>query len=139
MTQPTARVVREAVVDHRLRRHALVAAVRRGARPADEVRDAPRELLGAAAHLGVAAGEPCPICDTGQLVIVAFVEEPGERERSGGRAVAAAAVAAIANRRGSVTLHEVEVCRGCAWHHLRTTARVRALPPGETVRAAGSS
>jgi hypothetical protein len=131
-------VVREAVVDHRLRRHALVDAVRRGARPADEVRDAPRELLRAAAHLGLAAGEPCPVCGADALVVVAFVEEPGERERSGGRAVAADAVETLANRRGSVTLHEVEVCRGCAWHHLRTTSRVRAVPPGATVTANGA-
>jgi hypothetical protein len=142
MRDVVPQVTHEAVVDHRLRRHALVADVRRGARPLDEVQDAPRELRQAAARLGEPAGEPCPVCDADRLVVVAFVEGPTERQQGraqgGGRPVAADAVAALANRHGSVTLRAVEVCLACAWHHLRTTSRVRAVPPGAAVTASGA-
>lgn len=123
------RVAREAVIDHRLRRRALAAEVREGRVDASDVCDAPRELRLAAAHLGEPAGEACPVCAADTLVSVAFVVDAAERAAVGGRPVALSEVATLALRRGSVTHHDVEVCRSCGWHHLRSTARVRGLQP----------
>lgn len=127
-------------IDHRLRRRALLADVAAGVRALDEVCDAPRELVRAAVHLGTPRGEACPVCRGAGLTSVAFVDDARAPDGRGGRPVRADAVAAHADRRGAVTVHDVEVCTSCGWHHLLTTSTVRAAldPALERDRRSGA-
>jgi hypothetical protein len=113
-------------IDHRLRRRALLADVAAGVRALDEVCDAPRDLVRAAVHLGTPRAESCPVCDRATLRNVAFVDDPRDPDGRGGRPMLVGAIAAFADRRGAVTVHDVEVCTACGWHHLLMTSTVRA-------------
>ncbi len=60
------------------------------------------------------------MCDAAELVLVSYVFEGKGRPRSpGGRAVPREALARQAERLGDLTVYDVEVCKGCHWHHLR--------------------
>ncbi len=106
------------VVSYRLARKRVVDAVRRGHRDPLEVCDAQPELQRVADHHAFAMGEPCPICDGDQLVLVTFAFGAGLPR--GGRCVTDVREMHRLKRRGQPTRgFRVEVCRACGWNHLR--------------------
>lgn len=106
------------MVSYRLARTRVVEAYQRGRRTPEEVCDAQPELRRVAHSLGVDAGEPCPICDSDQLVTVAFAFGSGLPKA--GRALTGLAEVRKLRARGKpVTCYLVEVCTSCWWNHLR--------------------
>jgi hypothetical protein len=104
-------------IDYRLEPQRVLAAYRSGAQSELAVCDAQGELLRNAEHCGTDTGEPCPICDEGQLTHVTYVFGP--RLPSGGRCVTSRAeLARLAKRKAPYTAYVVEVCVGCGWNHL---------------------
>ena len=119
--------MREGRTDYRMRRRALLEEVRSGARLPDEVCDAHPELLRAGTHLGTAVDDPCPICTADRLVQVTYVFEGGRNHRTrSGRAVPRESLSRHAERYGDLDVYTVEVCTGCAWHHLLESFRLLA-------------
>ncbi len=115
---------RDAQVEYRLVRNALVRDVRRGRVTAEDVCDAHPELLRAARNIGRPTGEDCPICEAAATVQVTYVF--GAHLPPGGRCPGTARELDRLRRRAEpVVCFEVEVCPDCAWHHL-----MRKYPAG---------
>jgi hypothetical protein len=105
-------------VSYRLARQRLIDAYSRGHRTAEEVCDAQPELRRVAHSFGAEAGEPCPICESDQLVTVSFAFGTGLPKS--GRVLANLAEIRKLRRRGKPsTCYLIEVCRQCWWNHLR--------------------
>lgn len=117
--------MRRARVDYRMQRRAVVQALHAGTRDPDEVRDAHPELLRAAAHLGLATRESCPLC-TENLVHVHYAFDRDRARNPGGRAMAVDALPAAADRFGELQIYVIEVCTSCRWHHLVESYRLTA-------------
>jgi hypothetical protein len=119
-------------VEYRLMRDAVVRDVRKGKVALDDVCDAHPELLRAARNVGRALGDECPICKTERTVQVTYVFGAGLPP--GGRCPGTAAELERLRRRAEpVVCFDVEVCPGCAWHHL-----LRKYPSGGRGKAAGN-
>lgn len=116
-------------IDYRLARNAVVREFRRGRQSRLDVCDAHPELLRAAGSIGVAAPDPCPICEAGPLRHVSYAFGPNLPP--GGRTfVGASELARLARRAGEVACYVVEVCPTCGWNHL-----VRTYAAGRRRRA----
>lgn len=125
--------VTEARVEYRLARDAVVRDVRRGRVGAEDVCDAHPELLRAARNVGRPLGDDCPICGEERMVQVTYVFGAGLPP--GGRCPGTATELDRLRRRGQPVLcYDVEVCPGCAWHHL-----VRKYPAGGRAASARAS
>ena len=111
-------------MEYRLARNAVVREVRRGRIETVDVCDAHPELLRAARNVGRPSGDECPICEDGRTVEVTYVFGAGLPP--GGRCPGTAAELDRLRRRAEPVLcYDVEVCPGCAWHHL-----LRKYPAG---------
>ncbi len=106
------------VVSYRLARQRLVEAYGRGHKTAEEVCDAQPELRRVAHSCGVSAGEPCPICESDELVTVAFAFGSG-LPKAGRVLTGLAEIRKLQARGKPATCYLVEVCRSCWWNHLR--------------------
>ncbi|MHB1710154.1 MAG: DUF5318 family protein [Acidimicrobiales bacterium] len=116
-------------VEYRLARSSVIREFRKGRLSRLDVCDAHPELQRSAQHLGVAAGEQCPICEKSELVDVTFVF--GSRLPPGGRCVSSRAeLARYWRRKEPVVCYVIEVCNGCRWNYL-----VRMYPAGSGVQA----
>jgi hypothetical protein len=114
----------EARVEYRLVRDATVRDVRKGRVGADDVCDAHPELLRAARNVGRPLADDCPICGEEQTVQVTYVFGAGLPP--GGRCPGTTTELDRLRRRSEPVLcYDVEVCPGCAWHHL-----LRKYPAG---------
>lgn len=123
----------EARVEYRLARDAVVREVRRGRLGTEDVCDAHPELLRAARNVGNPVGGDCPICGEEGMVQVTYVFGAGLP--SGGRCPGTASELDRLRRRSQPVLcYDVEVCPGCAWHHL-----MRKYPAGGRAADAGAS
>jgi hypothetical protein len=123
---------REAGVEYRLVRDALVRDVRRGKVDRVDVCDAHPELLRAARNVGRPTDDDCPICEAASTVEVTFVF--GARLPPGGRCPGSRAELDRLRRRADpVTCYAVEVCPSCAWHHL-----TRRYPAGGRASASAA-
>jgi hypothetical protein len=106
-----------AVVEFGLVRHALLARIAAGTLRAVDVCDAHPELLRAAKNIGRSTGETCPVCSDVELVEVTYVF--GARLPSGGTCpTSRAELLKLERRADPVQCYAVEVCTGCAFHHL---------------------
>lgn len=106
------------VVSYRLARKRLVEAFTNGRRTTEEVCDAQPELRRVAHSFGVPAGEPCPICDSDDLVTVLFAFGSGLPKA--GRVLAdLKEIRKLRTRGKPSTCYLIEVCRQCWWNHLR--------------------
>lgn len=115
-------------VEYRLLRNASVRDVERGKVAKVDVCDAHPELLRAARNVGRQTTEDCPICSDDRTVTVTFVFGPGLPP--GGRCPGTLTeLRRLCRRPEPVTCYEVEVCPGCAWHHL-----MRKYPAGASAR-----
>jgi hypothetical protein len=107
----------EGVVDYRLTRQAVLREYRKGRLSRTEVCDAHPELRRAAAGVGTATDQPCPICEEEPVTLVTYAFGP--RLPAGGRCITSAReMARLARGRVRVACYVVEVCVGCAWNHL---------------------
>ena len=105
-------------IDYRLARQSLLREFESGNLDRHDVCDAHPELRRAAAAIGDPTGDECPICTEELLVLVRYVFGP--RLPSHGRCISRPGeMAKLAQRKGRFTCYVVEVCRGCAWNHLR--------------------
>lgn len=105
------------VVDHGLRRRAVLLALARGATARRDVCDADPYLLRAARFHGEPAGRSCPVCARAELDLVSYVfgDELGQFS---GRIRSRTEIAAMSGEVGEVRVFTVEVCRRCSWNHL---------------------
>ncbi len=108
---------REAGVEYRLMRNAVVRDVQKGRLGKEDVCDAHPELLRAARNVGKPLHEACPICEVADTVEVTYVF--GSRLPPGGLCPGSAKELNRLRRRSDPVLcYDVEVCPECAWHHL---------------------
>lgn len=108
---------REAGVEYRLVRDAVVREVRRGKVAVEDVCDAHPELLRAARNVGRPTGDDCPICEAARIVQVTYVFGAGLPP--GGRCPGTKTeLDRLRGRSEPVVCYEVEVCPSCSWHHL---------------------
>ncbi len=114
-------------------RNSVVREVRRGRLGTVEVCDAHPELMRAARNVGRPLGGGCPICGEEQMVQVTYVFGAGLP--AGGRCPGTAGeLERLRHRSEPVLCYDVEVCLGCAWHHL-----LRKYPAGGRAARAGAS
>jgi hypothetical protein len=108
---------RDARVEYRLMRNAVVRDVQKGRLGREDVCDAHPELLRAARNVGKPLGERCPVCEEADTVEVTYVF--GARLPAGGLCPGTARELNRLRRRAEPVLcYDVEVCPDCAWHHL---------------------
>lgn len=105
------------VVDYTLAKRALLRDFRRGLLSRPDICDAHPELLRAARYLGREASRPCPVCETGDLRLLAYVFAEGLRQDNGRVFEVREAMALAARARGGAC-YVVEVCLDCSWNHL---------------------
>ncbi len=123
---PNGRSVRENRTDYRLLRRALLRDLSTGARSRGEVCDAHPELVRAGLHIGVPRRETCPVCEADTLRAVHYAFPSRGPHRRSGRALPQGVLARHAERHGDLMVYVVEVCTGCAWHHLLESYRLLA-------------
>ena len=111
-------MVRDQRTDYRLRRRAALRAVHDGQRSREDVCDAHPDLIRAGTHIGVLAGETCPMCDEPGLRIVDYAYPRLSHGRRLGGAVRRDDLPRRVARYGELDVFEVEVCVNCGWHHL---------------------
>lgn len=110
-------------------RDAVVRDVRKGRLGMVDVCDAHPDLLRAARNVGRPVGDQCPICGAERTVHVTYVFGAGLPP--GGRCPGTAAELDRLRRRADPVLcYEVEVCPGCAWHHLMRKYSAGGRAPG---------
>ena len=115
------------VIDYTLAKRALIRDARRGLLSTADLCDAHPELMRAAKHVGEATTMDCPVCGKDKLVLLAYVFGSSLRRNSGRVWPIQTGLRLTAAHPGS-SCYVVEVCRSCAWNHLREafTARRRA-------------
>lgn len=108
-------------VTYRLARNAVVSEFHKGRLSRLDICDAHPELVRAAQGIGDATTEPCPICETENLVLVSYAFGPGLP--ASGRCIATKADLSRASRAaaGDLACYVVEVCPACRWNHLTHT------------------
>jgi hypothetical protein len=107
-------------IDYRLIRKHTVDEFKRGRLSRLDVCDAQPELLRAARNCGRPSQQPCPICESDELVLVSFVFGP--RLPAHGRCVTSAKeLDRLGRRIGVLACYVVEVCSSCSWNHLLRT------------------
>ncbi|MCD6022292.1 MAG: hypothetical protein K0R20_2002 [Actinomycetia bacterium] len=115
------------VIDYTLAKRALIRDAHRGLRSVADLCDAHPELMRAAKHVGEATSSDCPVCGKDKLVLLAYVFGSSLGRNSGRVWPIQTGLRLTAAHPGSAC-YVVEVCRSCAWNHLREafTARRRA-------------
>ncbi len=104
-------------VDYRLQRRRLLADIEAGLVARSEACDIHPELLRVARNAAAPYGRDCPLCDAGDLRLVAYVFGP--RLGGGGKCVVNdEELQRLAKRQGEFVAYEVEVCPECSWNHL---------------------
>lgn len=107
-------------IDYRLARQHLISEFRKGRLAQHEVCDAHPELMRAAREVAKPTTEACPICETGNLVLVSYVFGP--RLPSHGRCITSAKeLKSFAKSKDEFACYVVEVCPSCRWNHLART------------------
>jgi hypothetical protein len=116
-TRSKHRSVAPGVIDYTLAKRALIRSFRRGLLSRLEICDAHPELLRAARYLGAQARRPCPICESDELRLLAYVFAEGMKQDNGRPFEVNEARAIAAQQRGGAC-YVVEVCTDCNWNHL---------------------
>jgi hypothetical protein len=105
------------VIDYTLAKRALIRNFRRGLLSKLEICDAHPELLRAARYLGAQARRPCPVCESDELRLLAYVFAEGMKQDNGRPFEVKEARAIAAGQQGGAC-YVVEVCTDCNWNHL---------------------
>ena len=114
------------VVDYTLAKRAALREVRMGFRSRIDICDAHPELLRAARHVGEPSSQSCPVCDSGDLMLLAYVYGDGLKHNNGRVWSLQAALKLAAANHGSCC-YVVEVCTGCSWNHLSEAFTARSV------------
>jgi len=112
------------VVDYTLAKRALLRDWRQGLLSRREICDAHPELIRAAKYLGQEASRPCPVCQSLELRLLAYVYADGLNGDNGRAFQVQEGLALAAAKRGG-TAYVVEVCTACSWNHLSEAFRDR--------------
>ncbi|MBM3656980.1 MAG: hypothetical protein FJW93_01755 [Actinobacteria bacterium] len=122
------RAERDATIDFRMMRRAMIDSVRAGDVSVRDACDAHRDLVRAGRHYGMPRNTPCPMCATASLRNVTYLFGP--RLPKSGRCITSRDELRAVDRRPEIfTAYTVEVCVACEWHHLLTaTPRGGARP-----------
>jgi hypothetical protein len=104
-------------VDYTLAKRALLMDFQRGILRKPDICDAHPELLRAGRYLGEEATRPCPVCEEGDLRLLAYVFADGLRQNNG-RAFQVNEALKLTSKLRSATCYIVEVCLDCSWNHL---------------------
>lgn len=119
------------VVSHRWTRAMTLRKLRAGHLRRADVCDADFLLLTAATYHGQRQDRACPVCGADKLYEVRWIYGDTLGTRSGTARTEAEIDRIVtelsgqrvpAGKDGQVTVHLVEVCRGCRWNHLLTAA-----------------
>jgi hypothetical protein len=125
------------VVDHALKRHAVLTGVLSGRIPVAEVCDAQAYLKLAARNYGQPAPSACPICASSELRRVNYVY--GDKLGTiAGQAKHPAELEALAAKFTEFRVYLVEVCLGCGWNHLIRTFVLGRDDPADSSLSATS-
>src|SRR5262249_11456555 len=112
------------VVDYTLAKRALLREFRTGLLSRLEICDAHPELLRAAKYMGLEASRPCPVCNSHDLRLLAYVYADTLKHDNGRPyGIHEALTLAAAHQGGKA--YVVEVCTGCNWNHLSESFSVR--------------
>jgi hypothetical protein len=119
------------VIDYALARRAVLTGLASGRIRPEDACDADIYLRRASRYHGEPTGEPCPVCAARELVHVTYAYGECFNADSNGRAWASRELPGLAARLPEFSVFVVEVCTGCGWNHLVTSA---VLGTGEPVR-----
>ena len=116
------------VIDYTLAKRAILRDTQAGLQSVNDLCDAHPELMRAAKYVGEPTRVDCPLCGKDKLVLLAYVYGSALGRNSGRVWPIQTGLRLTAAHPGSAC-YVVEVCRSCAWNHLREafTARRRAV------------
>jgi hypothetical protein len=110
------------VIDYALARRAVLTGLASGRVRREDACDAQIYLRRAARYHGEPTDEPCPVCKDESLVHVTYAYGECFNGDTNGRAWASRVLPDLAGRLPEFTVFVVEVCLGCGWNHLVTSA-----------------
>jgi hypothetical protein len=116
MARPT-RDGKLGVVDYTLAKRALVRDVERGLLARSDICDAHPELLRAARYVGSPSHRSCPVCETDDLRLLAYVFAD-DLKRDNGRVWELDEALELTCAAEGRACYVVEVCTSCSWNHL---------------------
>ncbi|MDO5500064.1 MAG: DUF5318 family protein [Propionibacteriaceae bacterium] len=110
---------RREVIDYSLQRRNTLSALRRRVRTLtpNDACDADPMLIRAALHHGEESERPCPVCESGQMVLLNYVfgDQLGQYS---GRIKSTPELDEMQGEFGEFKVCVVEVCTACGWNHM---------------------
>jgi hypothetical protein len=119
------------VIDYALARRSVLTGLASGRVRREDACDADIYLRRAARYHGEHTDAICPVCADETLVHVTYAYGECFSADTNGRAWATRELPDLAARMSEFSVYVVEVCRGCGWNHLVTSA---VLGTGEPMR-----
>jgi hypothetical protein len=110
------------VIDYALARRAVLTGLASGRVRQEDACDAHVYLRRAARYHGEPTDEVCPVCTVETLVHVTYAYGECFAADTNGRAWASRDLPGLAARLPEFSVYVVEVCLGCGWNHLVTSA-----------------
>lgn len=110
------------VIDYSLARRAVLTGLAAGRVRREDACDAHTYLRRAAHYHGEPTDQTCPVCAEEMLVHVTYAYGECFSGDTNGRAWASREIPDLAARLPEFSVFVVEVCLGCGWNHLVTSA-----------------
>jgi hypothetical protein len=126
------------VIDYALARRSVLTGLASGRVRREDACDADIYLRRAARYHGENTAEVCPVCADETLVHVTYAYGECFSADTNGRAWATRELPDLAARLPEFSVYVVEVCRGCGWNHLVTSAVLGTGEPMRRRRRSGS-
>jgi hypothetical protein len=115
------------IVDYSLARKATLSELQSGHLSRFDVCDAHPDLIRAARFCGEEVG-PCPVCETGHVVLVKYVFSDSLSKRENGSLWTNDSIEPLL-KLGDARVYTVEVCPECSWNYLRSQLMLGGGPP----------
>jgi hypothetical protein len=126
------------VIDYALARRSVLTGLASGRVRREDACDADIYLRRAARYHGENTDEVCPVCAEETLAHVTYAFGECFSTDTNGRAWATRELPELAARLPEFSVYVVEVCRGCGWNHLLTSAVLGTGEPMRRRRRSGS-
>jgi hypothetical protein len=126
------------VIDYALARRAVLTGLASGRVRQEDACDAQIYLRRAARFHGEPTGTPCPVCATEELTHVTYAYGDCFPNGANGRARPSREVREMAAQLPEFSVFVVEVCLGCGWNHLVSSAILGTGEPARRRRRSGS-
>jgi hypothetical protein len=126
------------VIDYALARRAVLTGLASGRVRKEDACDAHIYLRRAARYHGERTNELCPVCNVEELVHVTYAYGECFNADTNGRAWPSRELPELAKRLPEFSVFVVEVCLGCGWNHLVTSAVLGTGEPMTRRRRSGS-